>query len=86
MLHTEMKEAVGIPTANCLTCSHLGSEDDGGYPEYAVSWSVCRKFKRYEFLKPFPFKTEQKCWEPEFWHSKFTKLIKSGNTKKLWPQ
>lgn len=32
----------------------------------------------YEHLTPLQFKTEQKCWEPEFWHSKFTDLIKDG--------
>lgn len=70
-----IKIAVGIDAANCLSCANLGHEDDGGEPEYATSWPVCRKFARYEFLKPFPFKTEQKCWQPDFWQSKFTKLI-----------
>lgn len=77
-MHEAIKNAVGIEIANCETCANIGSEDDGGEPEYAKSWPVCRKFKHYENLKTFPFKTEQKCWEPEFWHSKFTDNIKNG--------
>lgn len=74
-MHEQIKIAVGIEKANCSTCAYLGSESDGGEPEYSQSWSVCRQFPRYEFLKPFPFKTEQKCWVPEFWHSKHTSMI-----------
>ncbi len=72
-MHENIKIAVGIEKANCQTCKNVGSEGDGY--EYNGEWSVCRKFPRYEFLKPFPFKTEQKCWEPEFWHSKFTSIV-----------
>jgi hypothetical protein len=75
MMHDVIKIAVGIEKANCSTCANLSSESDGGEPEYSESWPVCMKFSRYEFLKPFPFKTEQKCWEPEFWHSKFTSIV-----------
>jgi hypothetical protein len=73
VMHEKLKQAVGVECANCLTCAHLGNEGDGY--EYNGTWSVCNKFDRYSYLKPFPFKTEQKCWEPEFWNSKFTKLI-----------
>ncbi len=74
-MHDELKERVGISCANCSTGMHLGSDDCGGEPEYSVSWPVCNKFDRYQYLKPFPFKTEQKCWEPDFWASKFTNTI-----------
>lgn len=74
-MHDEMKAAMGIQCANCETCAYLGNESDGGEPECSVSWPVCEKFERYEHLKPFPFKTEQKCWEPDFWVSKFTDNI-----------
>lgn len=74
VMHDELKNRVGIECANCSTCEHLGSEDDGNFPEYAVSWPVCEREgnEQYKYLKPFPFNTEQKCWEPEFWASKFT--------------
>ena len=74
-MHELVKKSVGIECANCSTCAYLGSEDDGNYPEFAVSWPVCELHDKYQYLKPFPFKTEQKCWTPNFWHSKFTVLI-----------
>lgn len=74
-----VKEAVGIDKANCASCACLGTEDDGNFPEHAISWPVCHEFERYQYLKPFPFNTEQKCWQPEFWQSKFAGLIKAGN-------
>ena len=77
-MHESMKSIMGINKANCETCSHLGTEDDGNWPEYAISWSVCRKFPKFEHLKPFPFKKERPCWEPEFWQSKFAERIKHG--------
>lgn len=66
---------MGIEKANCETCSYLGSEDDGNFAEFAISWPVCRKFPRYEHLKSFPFKKEMACWSPEFWHSKFANMV-----------
>lgn len=79
-MHEKVKEATGIERANCENCANLGSESDGGEPEYSVSWPVCHKFERYEHLKPFPFKTEQKCWEPDFWASKFTDMVDGSDT------
>jgi len=76
-MHEAMKERVGIECANCKSCAYLGYEEDGGYPESNISWPSCEKFERYQYLKPFPFKTEQKCWEPEFWYSKFADEIKT---------
>ena len=82
-MHDALKNRVGIEKANCASCIHMGSEDDGGYPEYAVSWPVCHKFERYQYLKPFPFRTEQKCWEPDFWASKFTEMIRTGSDEEV---
>ena len=82
-MHDEIKMATGIETANCDTCLHIGSEDDGNYPEYSVSLPVCRKHEHYSNLKSFPFKTEQKCWEPNFWHSKFPDMIKIGEHEEV---
>lgn len=78
-MHEEMKSRLGIKCANCSTCMHLGSDSDGGEPEYSVNWQVCYKFDRYHHLKPFPFKTEQKCWEPDFWASKFTEIVNGSD-------
>lgn len=75
-MHEAMKEAVGINVANCSTCSWLGSDGDGY--EYNGTWPVCDKIDRMFYLKSFPFKKEMKCWEPEFWHSKFTAMIVTG--------
>jgi hypothetical protein len=73
-----IKIATGIECANCSTCCYLGSESDGGEPEYSTSWPVCRKFPQYEYLKSFPFRKEMRCWEPEFWVSKFAEEIRTG--------
>lgn len=78
-----LKERTGIECANCESCVYLGSESDGNYPEFAISWPVCRKFERYQYLKPFPFKTEQKCWEPDFWASKFAEKIDGSDESVL---
>ena len=85
-MHEEMKERLGIKVANCSTCAAFGTEDDGNYPEFAVSWPVCRKHKQMCNLKGFPFKGEAKCWEPEFWHSKFADDIKTGEHEEVMEQ
>lgn len=82
-MHEKTLQAVGIEVANCSTCSDLGSEDDGNFAEFSVSWLVCRQFASYEHLKSFPFKKEMKCWTPEFWNSKFTDLIKGGEESEV---
>ncbi len=90
-MHEEIKAATGIKCANCSTCSRLGSDGDG--PEYNGSWSICNKVERYGYLRSFPFKKEMKCWEPDFWHSKFTDPVRmrtgsdremSRLTKQFW--
>lgn len=70
---------MGIEKANCETCSYLGSDDDGNYAEFAISWPVCTKFPRYQYLKSFPFKKEMTCWSPEFWHSKFANIVNGSD-------
>ena len=77
----DLKTRLGIKTANCETCTYLGSDGDG--PEYNGNWPVCNKIDRMGYLKSFPFKKEMKCWEPEFWHSKFAEMIKTGSKKEL---
>jgi hypothetical protein len=70
-MHERVKSATGIAVANCKSCAFLGSDGDGGEPEYAVDWPVCDKVARYQNLRSFPFKKEMPCWEPNFWESKF---------------
>lgn len=70
-MHEQLKIAVGIEKASCHSCAYRGDEPVDDY--YSVP--VCNKHEHYSYLKPFPFKTEQKCWTPNFWHSKFTNLI-----------
>lgn len=81
-MHGKMLTAMGINVANCASCVHLGSEDDGGEPEYSISWPTCNKVERYQYLKSFPFKKEMKCWSPEFWHSKFADMV-DGSDKSM---
>ena len=58
-MHEFLKEKMGIDTANCETCLHLGSDGDGY--EYNGTWPICDKFERMGNLKSFPFKKEMKC-------------------------
>lgn len=78
-MHREMLAAMGIDAANCSSCAYLGSEDDGGEPEYSISWPTCNKVERYQHLTSFPFKKEMKCWRPEFWHSKFADMVNGSD-------
>ena len=70
-----LKEAMGIKRANCGTCAQLGTDDNGGYPEYVISWKICEVDDRMVNLRSFPFKKDMSCWWPEFWHSKFADII-----------
>lgn len=76
-----LKRVTDIETANCSTCSYLGSDGDG--PEYNGSWPICDKIDRMGYLKSFPFKKEMKCWEPNFWFSKFASMIKNGTDDEM---
>lgn len=80
-MHEEMKAATGIKCANCETCQNLGSDGDG--PEYNGSWPICNKVDRFGYLKSFPFKKEMKCWEPDFWQSKFTDKIQTAEDDEM---
>ncbi len=79
----QVRAAVGIACANCQSCRHLSSDNDGGEPESSVSWSVCSKFERYQYLKSFPFKKTMPCWQPDFWASKFANAIRTGSQREL---
>lgn len=80
----EILKVTGIEKSDCSTCVHLGTDDNGNYPEYAISWDVCQKNPTFENLKSFPFKKTMDCWHPEFWHSKkFTSLIKKGDHEEV---
>ena len=74
----EIKKATGIECANCSTCRHKGTDGDGY--EYNGEWDICehpdKRIQQYSNLKTFPFKKDMKCWEPNFWHSKFADRIK----------
>lgn len=78
-----VKMASGIECANCLTCTHKGKDNDGGEPEYSVSWDICDEFPHYSNLSTFPFVKEMPCWEPEFWHSKFATEIRTGEHEEV---
>jgi len=84
-MHDKLKMAVGIETANCGTCAYRGTDDDGNFPEHAISWHVCTKSGREHVsnLKSFPFAKEQPCWEPEFWCSSFAEKIKTGTREEV---
>jgi hypothetical protein len=57
--------ATKINPRSCLNCRNLGSECDGGEPEYSVSWPSCNKVERYQYLKSFPFKKRMSCFRYE---------------------
>lgn len=80
-MHEEIKTVLGIEIANCSTCGCLGSDGDGY--EYGGNWSTCNKYDKFVYLKSFPFKKEMSCWEPDFWHSKFSDMIKTVEDEEI---
>ena len=82
-MHELLKEKMGISVANCKTCMHRGSDGDGNYPEIEVTCPICDKIERMGNLNAFPFKKEMKCWEPEFWCSRFVDTIKNGTDEEV---
>lgn len=77
-MHESMKRAMGIACANCESCMHIGS--DGGDWEAGIpSFPTCEHRPGRDNLKSFPFKKEQPCWEPEFWHSIFAEMVKGDD-------
>ena len=74
--------ATGIDTADCSTCAHKSTDDDGS--EYSCeSWDICTKYEAFNNLTSFPFKKRRGCWVPEFWVSKFPNLIKIGESEEV---
>lgn len=82
-MHEQIKRAVGITDASCNTCIHIDDVGDGY--EYGGSSYVCDKPGRMHVsnLKGFPFQTDQECWVPNFWHSKFADRIKTGEDEEV---
>lgn len=78
-----VKVAVGISCSNCQSCVHLGSDSDGGEPENSIAWAACNINDRYAALRSFPFKKEMPCWDPDFWSSKFSGMIRTGSDGEL---
>lgn len=82
-MHDDIKKATGIKNANCDTCLWLGSDGDGY--EYNGTWPICENpdMANVNNLKSFPFKKDMKCWQPEFWASKFPDMIKKGTPEEM---
>ena len=50
---------------SCHNCKYLGSESDGNYAEFEISWPCCDRVERYQYLKSFPFKKRMSCFRYE---------------------
>lgn len=72
-----MKAAMGVDRANCEACCHY--ERAYTSHEYPLDYDppACHKKGREHVgnLKSFPFQTEQKCFEPDFWWTKYAEEI-----------
>ena len=51
---------------NCENCD--GLYDDGDGPEYGPPQPACGLKPQMHYLKGFPFKTPQKCFQIAWWH------------------
>jgi hypothetical protein len=82
-MHESLKQAVGISCANCKTCTYLDGDSDEY--DYNVTRFVCANpsRKRVSNLTTFPFKSEQKCWSPDFWQSVYADKIKTGEDEEV---
>lgn len=83
-MHDKMKEVTGITDASCQTCPYIDDVSDGW--EYGQEpYYVCShpKHKHKSNLKGFPFKTDQICWVPQFWASKFSGMIRTGEDEEI---
>ncbi len=80
-----IKQAVGVATANCLHCALLGSDSAGSDDPLEPTWPICTKDENWRFnnLKSFPFKKDMPCWHPDFWHSKFAGMIRTGSNREV---
>lgn len=75
----KIKEICGIEKASCETCDYGFAENDGNYGEIYCG-CFCWKIKKttdhcYVEDAGLDIHTEKDCWEPNFWHSKFTDII-----------
>ena len=70
--------ATKIHPRSCTKCRLLCYEDDGGEPEYSISWPTCGKEDRYQYLKSFPFKKRMPC----FRYDLVVDLYKAFDTEK----
>lgn len=50
---------------SCAYCAGLFDDSDG--PEYGPPWMKCSIKPHMGNLVTFPFRTEQKCFEPAYW-------------------
>lgn len=79
-MNADIKRDVAVESLiiirNCENCELFGSDDNGDYPEFAISWPVCNKTYCQNLDegiedntdKPgFPFTTDQPCHVPGFW-------------------
>lgn len=51
---------------NCENCD--GLFDDGDGPEYGPPQPACSIKPQMAYLKPFPFRTPQRCFQIAWWH------------------
>ncbi|MCP3686516.1 MAG: hypothetical protein GY861_28085 [bacterium] len=76
---------IGAEIPNCHSCSYCSTDDDGSdYPSH--SWRICARggFSHPVCnLKSFPFKKPMRCWEPDFWQSRFPDLIQNGSDEEM---
>lgn len=84
-MYEKIKKQMGIEIANCESCQHLGHDSAGSDDPCEPSWPICTKKEneRFNNLKSFPFTKEMPCWTPEFWHSKFAGMIKTGSKREM---
>jgi hypothetical protein len=66
----------------CHTCKHFGYDDDGGEPEFVISWPICKRNPAIHNLKGFPFKNAV-CHQLDFWHSEFACRISGNNMEEV---
>jgi len=69
-----IKEELGIEACSCLLCCHIYNPQEEVIREIDHNWCCGKKGRKFiSNLKYFPFKTDQKCFSPCFWHTRFSK-------------
>lgn len=75
----KLKNILCCEIANCSTCAAFRHESDGEYGEIFCGYYCDNEDRpgneRLTNLKSFPFKKEQRCWQPDFWQTKFADEI-----------